>query len=393
MSNFLTRVKIDVNFDETTFKMVGGLSIDDIKIKYLWFLNAQVQDAIIGEDENGLVWYSGDWIDGIWENGTWYSGIFHNGRWKNGNFYSYEIDEQQKLLGKLQIIKKDINKSQFLDGTWENGTFHYGIFGIVNIINEIPSIVTLEYILNNNLDYYISGNTFYNIISNISGNTNLFLNTPIFKYGIFEDGWMNCSLWKNGTFQNGFISNVIWENGYFYNGIFLGDIWENGYFYGGDFSNGIWKNGTFSTYNVNINVRFGVDYKGNINLYENGVNSITWINNKYLSYGSIWENGIFINGEFHSGLNIDSNNKSIHSIINNRSKWLNGTFQNGIWYGGEFYDGIWRNGIYHNGIIYNINWYDGTIINCNWKKGTFNNGNIESGVFETIIVKNSNIGI
>ena len=277
MSNFLTRIRIDVNFDETTFKMVGGLSIDDIKIKYLWFLNAQVKDAIIGEDDNGLVWYSGEWIDGIWETGTWYSGIFHTGRWKNGHFYSYELDEHQKLLGKLQIIKKDINKSKFLNGKWENGTFHYGIFGITNTLTNIPSLITLDYIINNKLDYPISNNLFYYI----SESTNIYFQTPFFKNGVFEDGWINCATWENGTFYNGFINNIIWKTGYFYNGVFLGDIWYDGNFFGGDFSNGDWKNGKLSIYNSNIKVRFGVDYKGNSSLYDNGINSTTWIDYKY----------------------------------------------------------------------------------------------------------------
>ena len=90
--NIITLDISSVNFNEEKFKMVGGLNIETVKIKYNWLFNAQMEDAIIGEDENGLVWFSGTWICGTWEGGTWYSGTFRNGRWKAGDMYSYDID-------------------------------------------------------------------------------------------------------------------------------------------------------------------------------------------------------------------------------------------------------------------------------------------------------------
>jgi hypothetical protein len=323
MSNFLSQVGLNVDFNVPTFKMVGGMSIDDIKIKYNWFLNAEVKDAVIGEDANGLVWYSGEWIDGTWEGGTWYAGTFHAGRWKKGDFYSYDIDQIEMLLGHLHINQIDINKSKFLSGTWEGGTFHYGIFGNVMVNTTIPSLVTLDYIVNHSTDYLLSGETYYYTVTTTitTGSTtmttgitttittaNTFTQSPIFQNGIFENGWMNASKFKNGTVQNGFINNSLWYNGTFYNGVFLGDIWYTGYFYGGDFSNGIWKDGTLSTYKSSILSRFGTYYK---------------------TTKTVWEKGRFINGQFHSGLNILSG-ETLPSDDNGKVKWMDGTFENGV---------------------------------------------------------------
>ncbi len=38
--------------------MVDGLTPEKIKRKYIWLLNALVEDAIVGEDEYGLVWHT-----------------------------------------------------------------------------------------------------------------------------------------------------------------------------------------------------------------------------------------------------------------------------------------------------------------------------------------------
>ena len=104
------------------------------------------------------------WICGTWEGGTWYSGKFHNGRWKKGNWFSYDIDEDEMLKGHLYVNRLDISKSQFIAGTWEGGTFNYGLFGQIQIsgATEIPASVTLDFILNNTTDYYVSGITNYN---------------------------------------------------------------------------------------------------------------------------------------------------------------------------------------------------------------------------------------
>jgi len=56
---------------------VDDLTLETVKIKYNWLLNASVKDAIVGQDDNGLVWYFGEWLCGEWYDGTWYSGEWH----------------------------------------------------------------------------------------------------------------------------------------------------------------------------------------------------------------------------------------------------------------------------------------------------------------------------
>lgn len=376
MSNILESSGLIVDFNRPTFKMVGGLSIDDIKIKYLWFLNAEVEDAIIGEDENGLVWFSGEWICGTWEQGTWYSGTWHNGRWKGGNMYSYDLDKSETLKGKLSIIRIDINKTHFLAGTFEGGDFNYGIFGTTQTDITIPYEIDLDFIIEHNVDYKFNNEIYYQQVYKLDEDEEDYsyvdedITSPVFQGGNFNDGWMNASYFNSGNFNSGFINNSIWYDGFFYGGIFLGDIWKKGSFFSGDFSNGIWENGLLSAYVGSSTPRFGTDYKGT---------------------GATWENGRFINGEFHSGLNL-VNDKSAPSIDNDNVHWENGTFINGDWLGGTWENGLWKNGTFYNGIIEKITWENGYIKNCLWLDGTFNNGTISGGIFNNIIIVNGDLG-
>jgi hypothetical protein len=49
-------------------KFVDGLTLSKIKSNYSWLLDATIENAVIGEDEKGIIFYSGNWIDGIWLN-------------------------------------------------------------------------------------------------------------------------------------------------------------------------------------------------------------------------------------------------------------------------------------------------------------------------------------
>ena len=376
---------VGVDFNNPTFTMVGGMSIDDVKIKYNWFLNAEVQSAVIGEDVNGLVWYSGEWINGTWENGTWYSGTFYKGRWKDGNWYSYDLDINEVMKGNIFINRVDINKSQFLSGQWEGGIFNYGIFGQTQITGTtiIPYRVTLDFILNYNKDYLISGFTFnsgesYYYITTGTSETDSgvtitgtsTLDSPEFMGGNIVDGWLNAAKFYGGNFKNGFINNSCWYDGKFYNGVFLGDIWYNGDFLGGDFSNGIWKNGNLTSNQNNINTRFGTDYKNS---------------------GATWENGMFLTGEFHSKLN-EVEGVAYPSEDNTLVKWITGSWDNGSWYGGTWSGGTWLNGTFYNGIILDITWYKGHFENGFWKNGTMYDSTVSGGIFENIDVQEGNFG-
>jgi hypothetical protein len=410
-SNIITLDISGVDFNKPKFKMVGGLNIDTLKIKYNWIFNAQMENAIIGEDENGLVWFSGTWICGTWEGGTWYSGEFLSGRWKAGDMYSYHIDQRESLLGKLSIIRKDITKTRFKSGTWEGGNFHYGIFGKIKNESDlnIPYEVSKEWIISNVEDYEISGTSFVyqrvteTIVTGITGYctsgsssyettgvtcpigytystgitqtivtglTWTILDTAIFKKGNFYTGWINSAYFENGNFYNDVANNIIWYNGIWYNGCFLIGNWYGGSFFGGGFSNGNWYGGTLSTNKDTSSTRFGCNYKGS---------------------GCNWYGGTFSNGQFHSGINeIDGITKPSlnHSVTN----WYGGTFTNGEWYGGSFHSGLWETGRFYSGIIYNIIWKRGHITDCIWKNGQFIEGTISGGIFDNMVVTNSNFG-
>ena len=48
-------VDISENFDNII--LTNNLTIEKVKIKYNWLLNASVKNCIVGEDSYGLVWY------------------------------------------------------------------------------------------------------------------------------------------------------------------------------------------------------------------------------------------------------------------------------------------------------------------------------------------------
>lgn len=285
-----------VNLNEESITLVNGVTIDRIRTRYNWLLNAIVSDAIIGEDEHGLVWYSGDWVCGEWLGGTWYSGRFLDGTWYNGFFHSCKINEYDILNDKLTILEYNNTSSQFVNGVWENGHFYEGTFG-------------------ENVDLSWEGD-----LSN---------KVAIWKKGTFHTGRFYDAKWYNGTFLSGYMKNSQWFNGEFFNGIFDGgnssndkSHWYKGNWYGGDFIRGIWVNGLFTKSSPNTISRFGYTSKNNIE-------------------DCLWKNGTFRGADFYSGSGCTN-----HGI----SKWLNGTFESGTWYGGTFQDGEWINGTWIDGI-------------------------------------------
>lgn len=338
------------------FIMIDGLTPDIIKRKYIWLLNAITENAIIGQDDYGLVWYSGTWIAGEWEDGTWYSGIWKDGEWKNGKFYSYKFDIPQLLLRNKRVIEKDNPiYSQFQHGIWRRGDFYNGYFG-PEFFREDWNYYT--YILIIFFDTRWESGTFYN--------------------GVFRNAaWMQPKPNPNpqldtqnlkSKFINGIFYNSQWLDGTFLGGTFQGFKWWDGNFTGGDFVLGDWLNGSFNQVNSNIKSRFG---------------SMPTSGSTDLSYNSVtWHNGDFISGEFHSGLNIISGMTAV-SDNHNRTHWLDGTWFNGSWYGGTHVGGTFNNGNWYDGF-----WSDGIFNNGYWFNGFWLNGQINSGLFVQGIFKN-----
>lgn len=316
----------EVDFTKNNITFTNGLTLEKVKMKYNWLLNAKVEDALIGEDANGLVWYSGNWLCGEWYSGTWYSGNF-SGVWKNGNFYSYKLEKFDILNNYFNPLYKDDSLSQFLSGIWENGNFYSGTFG-KDVKTDWSSYTLFKG------GIYIDGEypVFQKEMETAGGNIeNVILKTTTWLSGTFINGIMYDSVWNDGIFKNGKCVNIQWLNGKFFNGVFDGNTWYDGIWFNGDFIRGVWKTGVFRRSDTTIISRFGYT-----NLDYHGV--------------CIWENGKWENGDFYSGIP-DTENNTIKNYI---SLWLGGDWMNGVFYSGHFKAGTIYNGIFKTGIIGDI---------------------------------------
>jgi len=55
-----------------------GLTYNDLKVKYSWVLEANIEEAVIGERNNSLMWHGGKWNWGVWRSGIWkHGGMAH----------------------------------------------------------------------------------------------------------------------------------------------------------------------------------------------------------------------------------------------------------------------------------------------------------------------------
>lgn len=313
--NILTIDISNIDFNSTKFRMVGSLTLDKVKIKYNWIFNAQIKDAIIGEDQNGLVWYSGTWISGTWEYGTWYSGTFLDGRWKGGNVYSYDIDMKQLLNGNFYIIRTDITKTHFVRCSFEGGNFNYGIFGnlIINDNVKIPYEINKNFIIDNiediiidngfnvgsKIGFYLSETDTYDVKTIVSDKNNRILVGGFFsKYnGIKTSGLLrlNYDGTVENTFNGGFFKK---EDGILSNGSVSKIII--------DYNNRIIVCGNFNYYNktecYNIIRLFedgSIDETFNLSL--NISDSITKINDIYIDSN----NRIYLGGLFYFETNVN----------------------------------------------------------------------------------------
>jgi hypothetical protein len=280
----LTASLINYEQNDSIFRLIDGLDINLISKQYHWILEAEISDAIIGLDSNGIVWYSGTWHSGRWFGGTWYSGTWVSGDWYAGTWYSYTTTDKINTvtIGKTNVsnLNSVWYSGRWFDGNWNGGTWFDG-------------------------RWYA---------------------------GTWNDGiWFN-GIWNGGTWLKGTFTGGIWVQGYWGDGIFNSSnkpsYWIDGKFYSGDFQNGMWYNGHFgenykalsqfgslSTNSRNATWHGGVWASGNfyshINIDTSGVIS-TSLSHKY----SIWKTGTWNQGNFYGGV--------VYNI----------EFQNGHWYGG-----------------------------------------------------------
>ena len=276
---------VDLDLERYRYEFVDGLSLEEVSNSFPWLLEAEITNATIGRDQNGLVWYSGDWLCGRWFGGTWYSGRWVFGDWYGGVWNSFNtIDKTIKVEVDKSYSSSELSKwygGRWFDGTWNNGTWYNG--------------------------------------RRYAGDWN---------DGIWYNGIWNDGNWKTGRFVGG-----VWVLGKWESGIFNSDAkpsyWLDGEFRSGDFENGIWYNGQFGNIN-NLLSRFGTKSS-------NSRNSV-WHSGKWVS----GEFHSIINKDS------EDNNlvSEIHKYsIWRTGIWLRGDFWGGIAYNIDFRSGAWHGGI------------------------------------------------
>lgn len=302
---------------------------------------------------NGLTFSNGvlrdtRWINGEFLNGTFYesrtfdavpSSLSPNYKSENINSYyknGYPLPNNRNSWQSGNFYNGEFFKSDWESGTFSNGRFYYskwydGIFenGIIGS-NQLSTTDTLFY--NGTVSYAMVENaSLFASDTSLTQNANQNINwlDGVFINGVFGSSITqvanNSATWYSGIFNGGqFITNAKWKNGTFNGGKFLSAYgwsqsestfqssygWENGTFNGGEFGN---ANGlTNSTW-----------YTGNFN---NGVFK-----------GRVWNNGIFLYGEFQgsgtsspvSGLTSSNAQRFVDSYTYSYwGKWRSGLFTN-----------------------------------------------------------------
>ena len=260
----------NIDFNKFRFRLIDGLNIESLAIRFPWIYEAEISGAVIGLSENGeLVWYKGTWecgrwFEGIWMSGTWISGDWYDGTWNSffikDNWISVEVDEKTE----------NINNSTWFDGRWFDGTWNNGVWA--------------------NGRYY--GGTW---------------NNGRWNKGIWNDG-----IWNDGQFIGGIWVLGTWNGGRF-NSNNEPAYWLDGKWQGGDFENGMWYDGKFES-KTNIS-RFGIkSTNSRTAIWQSGI----WVNGSFYSGNednevskdhklSIWKTGQWFGGDYWGGItyNID----------------------------------------------------------------------------------------
>jgi len=275
---------VNVDYNKYRFRLIDGLNIETLSLKYPWMLEAEVSGALIGLDTNGLVWYKGYWECGRWFGGTWISGTWKSGDWYAGTWNSKRITDNLISVEVDNSVSDTIQSTWFggrwYDGTWNNGT-------------------------------WVDGRWYG---------------------GTWNSGEWYKGIWNDGTWNTGIMSGGVWVTGTWNGGVFNCDndpaFWIDGKWNGGDFENGIWYNGIFEE--KNSLARFGTK----------AYNSRTanWRAGKWLS-GSFYSRMITDN----SGLSVVSTSHK-YSIWKTGT-WYTGDWYGGIAYHMDFQSGNWYGGI------------------------------------------------
>ena len=224
---------VNVDMNRVRFKFTDGLTLSKMLEKYTWIVESEVSRGLVGEDTNGLIFYSGIWRCGRWFGGTWYSGQWLAGDWYGGIWNSNWIKTRggDILVDSTQVDTQSLWYSgRWFDGTWNGGT-------------------------------WLGGRKYL---------------------GTWNGGLWNSGIWNDGTWNAGQFRGGIWVSGLWNGGRFNTDVnpsyWLDGEFKSGDFENGRWFDGQFSQYIGSS--RFGTRASGNSKaIWETG----DWISGEFFS--------------------------------------------------------------------------------------------------------------
>jgi hypothetical protein len=282
---------VDLDLNKFRYRLVDGLSLEELTNRFSWVLEAEISDAILGRDKNGeLIWYKGTWHCGRWFGGTWNSGRWVSGDWYSGKWNSFNIVDQ-KISVLVDSSFVDNTDSKWYGGRWYGGTWN--------------------------------GGTWYD---------------GRWYGGDWSQGNWYGGIWNDGNWIDGRFEGGVWVLGTWNTGIFTCDAkpayFLDGVFRSGDFENGIWYNGQFGNDRGRL-TRFGTRSTNSRN--------------------SLWQAGRWIDGEFHSFLNTNSSTGLPDiSDIHKYSIWKTGVWLRGNFYGGIAYNIDFKSGTWHGGILEEI---------------------------------------
>ena len=275
---------IDIDYNNFKFKLYDNLDLKQISMKWPWLLEAEMENAIIGQDSEGIIWYDGKWVSGRWFSGKWYSGRWFSGDWYDGKWFAYKSTPKGLIV---EVDKQNVDEfnSIWYQGRWYNGSWDYGI--------------------------WYNGRMY-----NVEWKDGFWLN------GVWNDGH-----WDNGNFLGG-----IWVDGTWENGVFSSKskpvYWIDGEWHGGDFENGIWYGGTWMEKSGRKS-RFGT-------MASNAKNakwySGNWSSGEFYSFRDEDSNGNSLPSEKHN-----------YSIWY-QGRWDKGTWYGGVAYNIDYNGGDWYGG-------------------------------------------------
>jgi hypothetical protein len=277
----------DVDFSKYNFTLVDGLSLKNLEDRYHWVLNADIKNATIGEDSDGLVWYGGEWFSGIWEGGKFLSGKVYDVEWIGGDLYSYTITNDYNLI-KVDTSTLDVSNTIWYNGVWLGGNWHAGTW------------------------------------------RNGKWHRGTHHAGDWGNGKWYGGVWKSGNFNGGDWYGGQWLSGNFTQNNAIA-VWHNGLWLGGDFENGVWKNGVWDKTD-RIPSRFGT--------------KASPLKNAIWEYG-LWKNGEFHSGlnlkDGKPTVSETYNNSKWYNGV-----WLKGEFYGGVWKMGRWVNGVWHQGVFNS---------------------------------------------